>query len=243
MKHGLIVDLETTGLNPNENSIIELGLLEFRMIDQDTAVISSMYSSLQDPGEPLSEEVRRLTGLDDTAVRGQSIDWTVVAKFWQRADIIIAHNAEFDRSFISSIKQLADLKKHWACSVRHIDWRSKNFSSLKLNYLAADHGFVNPFAHRAMFDCATTYRIIAPHIAELIKSSHEAEVEISAVGSPFESKDVLRAKGYRWDADRRVWHKRIPSSRLESEREFLTRDVYKGESSHTEEEFYFNPRN
>jgi DNA polymerase-3 subunit epsilon len=242
MKYGLIVDLETTGLNPNENRIIEIGLLEFKFLGTDSSVISSMYSGLQDPGEPISQEVAQLTGLTDAAVRGQRIDWSVARGFWERADIVVAHNAEFDRSFLSSVKEMRDIKKHWACSVRHIDWRSKKFGSMKLNYLAADHGFVNPFAHRALFDCATTYRLISPYLPELVSSSHEPEIEISAVGSPFESKDILKANGYRWDAERRVWKKRVLSPRLEVEREFLAADVYKGTTRHIEEEFYFNPK-
>ena len=240
MRYGLIVDVETTGLNPNENGIIELGLLEFKFLDSSTSVISSMYSALQDPGEPITQEVTRLTGLDDAAVRGQSIDWNLVRQFWERADIVIAHNAEFDRAFINTIREVADIKKHWACSVRHIDWRAKKFGSLKLNYLAADHGFVNPFAHRALFDCATTYRLISPYLAELVSASREPEIEISAVGSPFESKDILKANGYRWDSERRVWRKRVLPARLEAERIFLASDVYKGATRHVEEEFYFN---
>jgi DNA polymerase-3 subunit epsilon len=242
MKYGLIVDLETTGLNPNENGIIELGLLEFKFLDSGSSVISSMYSGLQDPGHPISQEVTQLTGLDDVAVRGQNVDWSLVRHYWERADIVVAHNAEFDRSFLASVKEIRDVKKHWACSVRHIDWRSKKFASMKLNYLAADHGFVNPFAHRALFDCATTYRLISPYLSELISASHEPEIEISAVGSPFESKDILRANGYRWDAERRVWRKRVLPGRLEAERTFLAADVYKGSSRHVEEEFYFNPQ-
>jgi DNA polymerase III subunit epsilon len=244
MKFGLIVDVETTGLNPSENAIIELGLLEFKFGDagEFTPVISSMYSSLQDPGEPLSDEVKQLTGLDDTAVRGQEIDWSVVRRYWDRANLVIAHNAEFDRSFLMMRRELTDQAKHWACSVRHIDWRAKKFSSAKLNYLAADHGFVNPFAHRALFDCATTYRLISPHLEELMKSSHEPEIEISAFGSPFESKDVLRANGYRWDAQERVWRKKVSPSRLDAERRFLSQDVYKGPTRHSESESYFNIR-
>jgi DNA polymerase-3 subunit epsilon len=79
-------------------------------------------------------------------------------------------------------------------------------------------------------------------LPELVSSSHEPEIEISAVGSPFESKDILKANGYRWDAERRVWKKRVLSPRLEVEREFLAADVYKGTTRHIEEEFYFNPK-
>ena len=240
MKNGLVVDIETTGLNSNEDKIIEFGLLEFAFDDHSGPSIRSMYSGLEDPSIPLKPEIVRLTGLNDELLRGQRIDWELVARHWQRAEVIVAHNAEFDRSFLSLVPQLGGMEKHWACSVRHIDWRSKKFGSLKLNYLAADHGFVNPFAHRALFDCATTYRLIAPHLRELMQGSQEPEVDVFATGSPFESKDILKANGYRWDVEKRVWRKRIMSAGLEAERAFLTTEVYKGPSKHMEEEYYFN---
>lgn len=242
MDYGLIVDVETTGLNAGQDKIIEFGFLEFRVGEDGQPSISSMYSGLEDPEVPISAEVSRLTGLTDELVRGQRIDWPLVRKYWDRASVVIAHNAEFDRGFLSIRPELRDSQKHWACSVRHIDWRAKHFGSMKLQYLAAEHGFANPFAHRALFDCATTFRLIAPHLTELIEASYEPEYEVIAVGSPFETKDILRLNGYRWDAEQRAWRKRVGARRIESEREFLSTEVYKGKPRHVEEEFYFNPK-
>jgi DNA polymerase III subunit epsilon len=232
--YGLIVDVETTGLNPNKDRVIEIGFVEFCMNSESGPTITNMYSGLEDPGFSIPKDITQLTGLTTELVAGQNIDWELVRKYWDRATVVVAHNSEFDRSFLMARPELADAPKHWACSYRHIDWRAKNFGSLKLPYLAADHGFANPFAHRALFDCATTFRLIAPHIAELIETSYEPEYEVKAIGSPFETKDLLKQNGYRWDAEIRTWKKRIVAKKLESEREFLARDVYKGLSRHTE---------
>ncbi len=242
MDYGLIVDVETTGLNPSEDRVIEIGILEFRIGREGVPIISGMYSGLEDPRQPLTEDVKRITGITDEALLGQTIEWSVVERFWDRASLVIAHNAEFDRSFLTTRPELSSTVKHWACSVRHIDWRAKHFGSSKLQYLAADHGFANPFAHRALFDCATTFRLVSPHLPELIESSYEPEYDIAAVGSPFETKDILKQNGYRWDNERRVWRKRVGARRLQAEREFLATEVYKGSPRHVEEEFYFNPK-
>jgi DNA polymerase-3 subunit epsilon len=239
---GLIVDVETTGLNPTQDKVIELGLIEFRVGTNGVPIIGSMYSGLDDPKMALTPEVSRLTGLTDEVLSGQTIDWVLVKKLWDRASVVVAHNAEFDRGFLEARTELKGSQKHWACSVRHIDWRSKNFGSSKLQYLAADHGFANPFAHRALFDCATTFRLVSPHLSELIESSYEPEYDIIAVGSPFETKDILRQNGYRWDSEQRSWRKRIGARKLEAERAFLAAEVYKGTPRHVEEEFYFNPK-
>lgn len=234
MDYGVIVDLETTGLDATKDRIMEIGLIEFGVEGHAAPIITRCYGALQDPGIPVSEEVLRITGLTEASLKGQTIDWDIVRGFFQRSALVIAHNADFDRGFLEASGHLAEIALHWACSMRHINWHKHRFGSLSLNYLAADHGFVNPFAHRAIFDCATTFRIVSPHLQELIERSYEREFTIKAVGSPFETKDVLKQRGYRWDQLERCWNRIVPASDLEEERRFLAEAVYKGEPRHQE---------
>src|SRR5690606_9704255 len=99
-------------------------------------------------------EIEKVTGIDYDLIKGRVIDWNLVRDWMSRASIVIAHNAAFDRPFLEQRSELSGLHIHWACSIRHIDWQAKGFRTKALNYLAADHGFVNSFAHRAVFDCA-----------------------------------------------------------------------------------------
>lgn len=234
MDFGVIVDLETTGLDPKSDRIIEIGLLEFAAFADRPPAITRCYGSLEDPGIPLSEEIKNLTGISEPELQGMRIDWTQVRDFFAKASIVIAHNAPFDRSFLEASGKLEGLKPHWACSQRHIDWRKHGKGSLALNYLAADHGFVNPFAHRAVFDVATTFRLVAPHLEELTRRSYEREVLVRAEGSPFETKDALRARGYRWCAETRCWTRLVVESEIELERQFLSSEIYRGPTRHTE---------
>lgn len=235
MDFGLILDVETTGINPEEDKIIEIGLLEFGLIEGDGEPhIMNLYGALEDPGQPLSPEIQKLTGLNDAVLSGQRISWDYVRGLMQRAAIVVAHNAEFDRSFIERRPELAEVKPHWACSMKHIDWEAKGFRTRALNYLAADHGFVNPFAHRALFDCATTFRLVSPYFNELVQRSYLREVRVSAVQAAFEMKDKLRNNRYRWDNQRRCWFKDILEDALHSERDFLQKEIYGGHSMHEE---------
>lgn len=239
MDYGVILDLETTGIDPENDRIIEIALLEFGVVADKDPVISRCFSGVEDPGVPVSDEIFKITGLTAEIIAGQKIDWDYVRSFLSRASVVIAHNAEFDRAFLERSGHLRGLKLHWACSRRHIDWRKHNFRTTALNYLAADHGFVNPFAHRALFDCATTFRVITPYLSEMIMRSYEREYLVRAVYSPFESKDALKARGYSWNLEVRVWEKRVPESELADERAFLAEEVYKcldGQFRHTEEE-------
>lgn len=241
MDYGVILDLETTGIDPENDRIIEIALLEFGVESDKEPVISRGFSAVEDPGVPVSDEILKITGITREILAGQKIDWDYVRGFLANASIVIAHNAEFDRAFLERSGQLKDLKLHWGCSRRHIDWKKHGFRTTALNYLAADHGFVNSFAHRALFDCATTFRVVSAYLPELIARSYEREYLIKAVSSPFESKDVLKQRGYYWNPEARIWERTIPESQLEDERRFLAAEVYKspGASRHQEEEVRF----
>lgn len=235
-KYGLIVDLETTGLDASKHEIIEIGLIEFKYsLDSQQCAIISSYGQLNQPKSSISEEITKITGITNDIVKDTAIDWGQVQKYFDRAEIVIAHNADFDRGFLANEVELDLEGVHWSCSCKHIDWHEKGFKSLALNYLAADHGFVNPFAHRALFDCATTYKVMSPYFAELYERSFEKEVRILAVGAPFDKKDLLKARKYRWNGEQKVWGKIITESSLEDERSFLNAEIYRNANSHVEE--------
>lgn len=230
MKEGLILDLETTGLEHGKDKIIEIGIIKISLDDNYQIKMISSYSELEDPLEPISELIENLTGINDSLVKGRKINWLKVQKDLKSSSFVIAHNMPFDRSFIEQVPLLSDTKAHWACSQKHINWRKHGFKSQALNYLACDHGFVNPFPHRALFDCATTFKLIAPYMEELITRSHESEYELMATGAPFKYKDNLKERGYHWNPQERVWFKSVFQSDLEEERDFLKTNIYGGKS-------------
>lgn len=234
MDYGLVVDLETTGMDFEQDEIIEIGLIEFGVELGKKPVITNMYSALEESSQSLSDEVKKVTGLDDEILKGQSIRWDLVTEVFERCSLYVAHNAKFDRSFLENKFNKTDWSGQWACSMRHIDWEKHGFRTRSLNYLAADHGFVNPFAHRAMFDCATTFRLIEPYFDELIERCTLQEIRILATKAPFEAKDLLKKRFYRWDSNARVWYKDVFEDKLEEERRFLGADVYHGQSQHQE---------
>ena len=70
---GVVIDTETTGLDPDTSKIIEIGLVAFEydpVSGQPIRVIGS-YGGLEDPGHPLSKETTELTGITDAMVAGQ----------------------------------------------------------------------------------------------------------------------------------------------------------------------------
>lgn len=95
----VIFDLETTGLDPKDgNSIIEIGAVRMR-----NNQIIDRFDELIDPKMELSEEITRITSITNDMLKGKDTEENVVKRFieWVGNDILVAHNAKFDLSFIN----------------------------------------------------------------------------------------------------------------------------------------------
>src|SRR5580704_13983146 len=117
-KIAIVIDFETTGLNTAQDEVIELGMIKFSYSDQGevTAVID-VFSSLNEPSTSIPPEVTALTGITDEMVSGQCIDPDAVVSFVSDANVVIAHNANFDRKFAERGWPIF-IKKNWACSAQ-----------------------------------------------------------------------------------------------------------------------------
>ena len=105
VRRGLYVDCETTGLDWERDEIIEVGMLPFTYTAEGrvAAVLhDEAQTHLRDPGRPISVEITALTGLTDDDVRGQHIDVEVASALIRRSNVLIAHNARFDRALLQS---------------------------------------------------------------------------------------------------------------------------------------------
>lgn len=214
-KKAVIIDTETTGLDTKTCKIIEIALLTV-YYDGNLEIrdVGVSYEGLQDPGEPLSDEVKRVTGLDDEKLKGQKINWAGVTKMLLQADLIIAHNAAFDRPILDRAFNNDLVGKHWACSMADLPWKQWNFPSTSLTSIATHLGYFFE-AHRAMQDVQALVGILdlSPPVGlghhslfeRLVASARRPSFRIFAIGSPFHVKDALKARGYHWDAEAKVW--------------------------------------
>jgi DNA polymerase-3 subunit epsilon len=236
----VVLDTETTGLDQSKEKIIELALLR---VDIDTATglpvgPLQVYDGLEDPGRPIPKEVVAITGLTDADVHGQHIDDERVAALMEGVDLVIAHNAAFDRPFVEArFAQFAQLS--WACSFADIDWKAQGRGSAKLESLAQANGWFYD-AHRAEMDCHALLAVLATPLpqtpqtglARLLQAAGQPSFRLSATNAPFESKDKLKARGYRWNGDQRVWQTRLADpSALQAELAWLKDNAYNNRSA------------
>tara|TARA_B100001029_G_scaffold173116_1_gene171626 strand:- start:165 stop:1031 length:867 start_codon:yes stop_codon:yes gene_type:complete len=229
------LDLETTGLNIEQDKIIEIALKVVKIDKSDGSIISfeEIYESFQDPGIVIEEKIIKITGINNEMVAGKEIDWNKVNDIVQSVDIIVAHNARFDRSFMDRYLPLSK-DKIWACSVYDIDWINRGFVKGSLELLSIWHGFYYD-SHRALNDVDAVIHLLShpsyndnKPIVELIKNSQIPYYELIALNSPYESKDILRSHNFRWNGNKKYWWKRVNKDEINDERNWLTDNVYNG---------------
>ncbi|MBP0582156.1 3'-5' exonuclease [Labrys sp. LIt4] len=233
----VIVDTETTGLDHEKNEIIELGMVA---VTYDPAGqvgdVVGIFNALRQPREPIPPEITRLTGITDAMVAGKTISTAEVEAFIEPADLVIAHNARFDRPFCERFTP-GFAPKPWACSNVEIAWSDRGFEGTKLGYLLGQSGYFHN-GHRAVDDCHALLEVLArPNgpggtapFAELLKASERARIRISATNSPFDMKERLKARGYRWNdgsnGQPKSWWTEVDEADAEAELKFLRAEIY-----------------
>ena len=235
---GVFLDTETTGLNYYSDKIIELALTPFEYTkDGRIFRILPSYSSFQDPGISIPEHISLLTGITNEMVRGHNIDYHQIKEVIASAAVIIAHNACFDRKFVEA-QFPCFMEKPWACTYTQIPWNKENITSAKLEYLAYKFGFFYQ-AHRAEMDCLVGVNILAQDLPisktsvlkTLLGNAREKSYLIWAEKSPFEAKDILKSRGYRWNDGSnqkpKAWYIEISNELKEEEMDFLYSEIYK----------------
>jgi DNA polymerase-3 subunit epsilon len=235
LARGIILDTETTGLSSESDRVIELGMLlfEFDPITGQVQRILRAFDQLEDPGMPIPPASTEVHHITDEMVKGQRIDDAEVARMLEGVSVVIAHNAAFDRPFVEQRWPLFE-DVLWACSLRDIDWRAEGFGSAKLEYLLYTQGIFYE-AHRAENDCRALLEVLSrvlPNgqktaLLALLETLNQPQTRVYALNSPFETKDQLKLRGYRWDGEMRCWHRTLSGEQaLQDETAWLKKRVY-----------------
>ncbi|WP_442598873.1 exonuclease domain-containing protein [Neobacillus sp. D3-1R] len=156
-KLGLMLDVETTGLGPDSDEIIELAMKLFSY-REDTGEILDIKEEDSFLREPISSTAKRnysrafqVHGIPYEAVSGKDFPDVKIKKYFYLAETVFAHNASFDRSFMYRMyPEINELK--WYCTMRSIPWKQYGFTNSKLLTLLQAHNITKYQTHRAMDD-------------------------------------------------------------------------------------------
>lgn len=144
----VILDTETTGLNPSNCTLIEIAAI--RMAGGEKV---DEFHTFVNPGKRIPHEITELTGITEADVRDAPSPRDAVARFAQFAGTcdLIAHNADFDRSFIMPHAEAGTLLGDWIDTVALSQIVLPRLRSHRLADLARAFGLHAP-SHRAMDD-------------------------------------------------------------------------------------------
>jgi ATP-dependent DNA helicase DinG len=167
----VFLDLETTGLDPRVDEIIELGALFFEN-GQEVRRIARLYSA----SRPLPITIRRLTGIDDSMLAGKprfgcDLDelrealtgWTVVA-----------HNAPFEKGFLPEL--LGPIRAPVLDSCELLHYLHPELASHSLEAMLRWAGQKPRTAHRVVTDCLATHAVLMHALEGCIREGRADDI-------------------------------------------------------------------
>jgi DNA polymerase-3 subunit epsilon len=224
-------------LDTASDEVVELGMVKFSYHPDGTvAGVLDTFSSLNEPSRLIPEETIKLHGITNEMAAGHKIDGDAITAFASDAAVVIAHNAAFDRKFAERYWPVF-AEKPWACSVNQIDWRAHGFEGSRLGYLLGGIGMFHR-SHRAVDDCHALLEILAHTISGasrtalslLLENARRKTIRIWAEQAPFDLKDELKKRGYRWstgDEGRpKAWYIDLDEAKRDDEIAYLRQCIY-----------------
>lgn len=156
--HLIVFDLETTGCNPVQDHIIEIGAIKIQ-----NGEIVSRYHQLINPEIPIPYFITEITGITDDMVSGAPLISEALPGFLDFCDseYILGHNISFDYRFIKS----KCFNLGYAFDKKALDTLAiarkflKHLPSRSLGPLCEYYGIDLKNAHRAIYDAEATYRL------------------------------------------------------------------------------------
>ncbi len=239
LRRALLVDVETTGLDTARDAIIEFGAVPFTYDSAGRVhTVGEPVAYFEDPGRPIPADVQAITRITDEMVAGKRIDDARVSALLADTGLVIAHNASFDRRVLER-RLPAFEQKHWACSREDVPWDRFGATSTKLDYLL--YLVCGSFhdGHRAVDDCRATIHLLAlprdkelrAPMTHLLERARRKSCRVWARRSLFETKELLKTRGYRWSDRQKTWYIDRAPAELDEEKSWLAEHVYAGNAS------------
>jgi DNA polymerase-3 subunit epsilon len=200
-----ITDTETTGLNPQNDELIEAAgiLYDVKSKSQLATIQYLRYSS--------SNAAQSTNNISQESLDASRIIKTDLAKVYldlaEEADYIVAHNASFDKGFVH--KYIGTTSKRWICTKNDIKFPQAG-KSKRLGHIAYDHNIPVIGAHRGLADVniiVSLFNIMTDLEDQINGASVAKKTYISL--TEFHMKDRVKAAGFNWNPSAKRWEKSL----------------------------------
>lgn len=214
----LIVDTETTGLDPNKDSCLEIGAILFNVPARSVLAQNSFLMPVQsNEAEAINRIPAEITRLNQP--------WHKAMDYFNSlldcSEVLVAHNATFDRQWFGN-GVLPEINKKWICTMEDISWPSDRQlgSRPSVRDLSLAYGVPVWNAHRALTDCIYLAEVFkkCENLESLLLEGLEPRTLFRAQVS-YDQRHLAKKAGFRWNAAiPGAWSRRL------SEREVLKLD-------------------
>jgi DNA polymerase III epsilon subunit-like protein len=202
----LSYDVESTGLDVNEDRIIEVGAILF-----STAQKKCLESQgfLVKADKPISDEITKITGITQAAVDRFGYDSAdaldTVIDMMNQADAIVGQNViQFDKRITES---WARREGKTLPEKLYVDTRTDLLltQGKHLQYMCADNFFLNLFPHSALSDCQSVVKLLEKEDIDKVIERAKSPTVVLIAHHRREDNDKAKKMRFRWNPTLRVW--------------------------------------
>ncbi|MDE7284176.1 MAG: 3'-5' exonuclease [Lachnospiraceae bacterium] len=166
------LDLETTGLDPKKDKIIEIGAVRVR-----DGEIDAMLETFINPGRALDGRITELTGIVDKQLEDAPDISEMLPELLDFIgdDVLLGHSVLFDYSFVkrAAVNEKFSFEKNGIDTLKLARKFLPDLESRSLEFLCR-HFEIEHSAHRAIADAKAT-SVLYNRLAELYYNGHEAD--------------------------------------------------------------------
>lgn len=166
----VILDTETTGLD-NQDELISVAAVVFEVELPSGKMLKEIecFYGLREPSVLINPEAQKIHGISMEQLRGKSLDITSLKRIVESVDVLIAHNAQFDRRML--MKLLPGIENEvWGCSMLALrdHWVELPNKSLETICQALEVSRAKP--HNALSDCRALSEVLFKHSGQTKRS-------------------------------------------------------------------------
>ncbi|MBD2078372.1 3'-5' exonuclease [Leptolyngbya sp. FACHB-17] len=213
----LIIDTETTTLDPENGQVIEIGAILYSLRHQTAIQQSSVLLPAEDnPAESINRI--KSAALATLSPSVTELGLTTILEMARMADVVAAHNAEFDRKWFGSagnngvlLPNLVDASDNllpWVCTCNDFEWPYQTRSGQSLIELALAHGIGVYANHRALTDCQLLAALFdkVDNLQRMFERALRPKARFVALVS-YDNRELAKQAGFKWFSDRKTWER------------------------------------